>query len=224
MSQTAPENQPPATPPARPEGISETEWNALGDPGKQAIVRERAARADLETQLAAARARPTPPPGVPVAPTQPAAVAPAVPAAPPAPAAPGAPPDFAAIVQQAVTAAVTPLQQRLDARDVHDAAERVRTAVTTAAGDRFHNANDAFTNIDLNSILDGNGQPDQAKITAALDTVLTQKPYLAKPTDPRRFAAPGVGPTPGPGTAPIEDRVKDVLGEMQRTTGLSFSG
>ena len=46
----------------KPEGVSDAEWDALGDPGKQALVRERQARADLEAQLAEARKpKPSPP-------------------------------------------------------------------------------------------------------------------------------------------------------------------
>ena len=31
----------------KPEGVSDAEWDALGDPGKQTLVRERQARAYL---------------------------------------------------------------------------------------------------------------------------------------------------------------------------------
>ena len=51
--------------PERPDDVPEQDWEALGDPGKQALVRERGVSADLRRQLAAAKARPTPPPGPP---------------------------------------------------------------------------------------------------------------------------------------------------------------
>lgn len=229
MSTTPPETQQPApTPPpqdARPEGVSEAEWAALGDPGKQALLRERQRATEAEHALAAARARPTPPPA-----RQPAAPQP--PAAPAQPqqqdpttttAQPGPQPDMATVIQQAVTAAVAPLQQRLDERDTQDAANAIRTAVVTAAGERFHDPNDAFQGIDLTAITDGQGRADQAKITEQLDKLLEAKPYLAKQVDGRRFAPPGAGPTPGGSTPPIDDRVKDVLGQMQKSTGLPIA-
>lgn len=231
MSQTAPETQPPAAPaaPARPDGISEEEWNALGDPGKQAIVRERTARADAERQLAAARARPTPPPGTPVTPAPAApATAPAQASPPPPATPPGAQPDLAALISHAVTAAVAPLQQRIEGYETQTAAQRVHDAITSAAGDRFHDPADAFKNLDLTGVVDANGQPDGGKVTAALDKLLTDKPYLAKPTDGRRFASPGLGSgatpgaTPGGATPPIGDQVKDVLAQMQKTTGINL--
>jgi len=49
--------QAPASPPTpvRPDGVSDTEWSALGDPGKAALVRERAASAQAVAELAALR-------------------------------------------------------------------------------------------------------------------------------------------------------------------------
>lgn len=41
----------------RPEGVSEAEWSALGDPGKAALVRERQRVAELEQQVTAANAK-----------------------------------------------------------------------------------------------------------------------------------------------------------------------
>lgn len=41
----------------RPDGVSDAEWAALGDPGKAAIVRERHAAAEAQQRLAAAEAR-----------------------------------------------------------------------------------------------------------------------------------------------------------------------
>ncbi len=40
----------------RPDGVSDAEWAALGDPGKAAIQRERAAAARAQTDLATAQA------------------------------------------------------------------------------------------------------------------------------------------------------------------------
>ncbi len=48
--------QPTAAPaPARPDGVSDAEWSALGDPGKAALVRERAASTKAVADLAALR-------------------------------------------------------------------------------------------------------------------------------------------------------------------------
>lgn len=220
--------------PARPDGVSEEEWNALGDPGKQAILRERQARQQAESALAAARARPAPPqqtssPGGQT--TQSAATQQSTQQTSgngeagqqQNPQTPGTGPDFAAMIQQAVTAAVAPLQQRLDARESQDAAQRVRDAVTAAAGDRFHNPADAFIGIDVASIVDENGRPNDVKIAESLNKLLEAKPYLAKPTDTRRFAPPGAGSTPGGSSAPIQDQVKDTLARMQQATGLTFT-
>lgn len=229
--QTTTTTQPPApaapAAPARPDGVSETEWSALGDHGKVALTREREARRQAESELAAARARPTPPPGVTAAPVTPAApTAPALQQQAPAQQQTGQAPDIAAIVQQAVAAAIAPFQERDQQREAAQAADAIRTAVTKKATDLLHDANDALVNVDLTTITDGNGRPDPAKIDAALQKLVTDKPYLAKPTDGRRFAAsPAAGATAAPGGAaagarPLEDRVKDNLAAMNGALGL----
>jgi len=43
--------------PARPDGVSEAEWTALGDPGKAALVRERTAKTEADKALADALAK-----------------------------------------------------------------------------------------------------------------------------------------------------------------------
>jgi hypothetical protein len=59
-----PAPSPPAPPaaPEKPDGVTDAEWAALGDPGKNAIVRERQRAAAAEQALAAERARNTPRP------------------------------------------------------------------------------------------------------------------------------------------------------------------
>lgn len=51
----APSPQAPAPQPApvRPDGVSDTEWGALGDPGKAALVRERADKERIANEFAA---------------------------------------------------------------------------------------------------------------------------------------------------------------------------
>lgn len=234
MSTGPVEQQPPATPPAgtipaggpaqpppapaRPDGVTEAEWSALGDPGKAALVRERQRANAAEQALAAARAVSTPP-------------KPAPPAAPPTPpkqqppGEPGGQPDIAALIEAAVAKATAPLLDAQAQRDAEAAAGRIQQAVTAAAGERFYDPTDALAQIDLASVTDGNGQPDAAKITAALDALLQRKPHLGRPTDDRRRAAPssGVG-SGGSSSIPLDDRVKATLARMQSATGVRFAG
>ena len=195
----------------RPEDITEDVWNALGDPGKAALVREREARQEAERQLAAARApKPTPPKSTP-APTP----APAPKPTPPAPA-PGDQPDIAAIVQQAVAEAIKPFQEAEERRTAQEAAREIVSAVTQAARDDFHDPSDAVANIDLTKIVNEQGQADADKIKAELDAVLQRKPHLAKGP---RYAPPGIGGG-APAAATDAEKVKAVLADMQRATGL----
>lgn len=177
----------------RPDGVSETEWAALGDPGKTALVRERQRATAAEQALAAHRADPPPTDK-------------------------DGKPDIAAIVQQAVQAAVNPLIERDAAREAAQAAEKIRDTVTTAAGERFHDASDALAQIDLTTLTDGNGAVDQTKLTAALDDLLTRKPHLGKAVDNRRRAPDGspIGATPISATSSLEDRVKAQLALMSQ--------
>lgn len=199
----------PPTPPAgpdKPDGISDTEWAALGDPGKTALVREREARRALEQQLAAARATPPAPPSA----------TPPPPADPPK--TPDGQPDIAAIVQQAVAAAIQPFQDRDAQREAQQAAEKVREAVVTSASERFHDATDALAQVDLTTLIDASGKADPAKIKTALDELLAKKPHLGKAVDTRRRAADGslIGATPGGANLSLEDRVKAQLALMNQ--------
>lgn len=211
-----PPANPPANPPAdpppveRPDGVTEDEWNALGDPGRNALIREREARQAAERQLAASRARPAPP-----KPAEPPA-----PAAPPKPADPPAPgdaPDIAALIEQAVNAAVKPFVDREAQRDAESAAEKVTRSVLDAAKDRLHDATDALTGIDLTTVVNDQGVADTAKVTEALDDLIKRKPHLAK--GPERIAPPGIGGG-APANATDAEKVKAVLADMQKATGV----
>lgn len=210
-------------PPERPDDIPEETWTALGDPGKQAIVREREARQAAERALAAARAKPAPP---------------KPPAGdqggdqgggqqqqqsgqgePPKPK-PGDQPDFAALIKQAVSEAVKPFQEAEDRRQTEVAAEKVRTAVLDAAKPRLHDATDALAGIDLAGVVDDQGQADAAKVKSALDDLVTRKPHLAKG---QRQAPPGIGGGAPPAGATDAEKVKAVLADMQRSTGIRTS-
>lgn len=199
----------PPTAPTRPEGVEETEWNALGDPGRKALVRERERADAAERALAASRARPAAPPK------------PEAPAAPAAPAKPEAPKsgelDIAAIVQQAVDAAVKPFREAEEQRTTQQAAEKIRTSVLDAAKTRLHDATDALANVDLTTVVNDQGQADPARIKTALDDLVSRKPHLAKSGE--RIAPPGIGGG-APAGATDADKVKAVLADMQRATGV----
>lgn len=203
-------------PPDRPEGVSEEEWDALGDPGKRAIVRERDRASRAEQALATARAaKPAPPkPKEEQKPAdKPAEQKPA-----------GGEPDFAALIQQAVTAAIAPFQEREQQREAEAGARRVTDAVTEAAKARLHDPSDALAHIDLTGLTDGTGSPDAAKITAAIEDLAVRKPHLAKVVDDRRRPVPGsfIGAGAGPVTS-TDDLVKSALAQMQQSTGVKLA-
>lgn len=219
-SQPAPAPAPAPAPPAqpqpaeRPEGITDEVWNALGDPGRAALASERDARQAAERALAAARARPAPPKN-PAAPA-PAPSPPAAPAAQPDPAPAAGAPDIAKIVQDAVAAAMKPLQDAEIQRQGEVAAERIADTVLAAAKTRLVDPTDALSQVDLASVTDGAGGADPAKITAALDDLLLRKPHLGLG---QREGQPGTGATPAPAAA-IDDQVKGILARMQGAAGI----
>lgn len=224
MTQTPPEPDPPPSNDP-PEGVSAEEWSALGDPGKQAILRERNARVEAERALVAARARPkapgakTDPP-----PPSPPAPAPAAQQDPPAGGGTDQQPDLGKLIEQAVAAAVKPFQDREDQREADNFAEKIRSSVIDAAKDRFYDASDALTGIDLTQVTDGTGRPDPAKVTAELDKLLAAKPHLGKPSDGRRRGEPGTGSGGAPSDANIDDRVRASLERMQASMpGVKFA-
>lgn len=225
--QAPPEQQPPAAAPERPDGVSEQEWEALGDPGRNALVRERERAQAAERALAASRARPAPPKGAqPGADHQPATEQ-QQPAQQQTSApgqveqlATGGQPDIAAIVQQAVAAAVKPFQERDEQREAERAAQTIQSAVMDAAKDRFHDATDALASIDLTQVTDGNGGVDQNKVGIALEDLLKRKPHLGKVVDDRRYAQAGAGAAPAGSSRPLDDRVQAMLTEMQTAAGI----
>lgn len=205
MTQTPPENDPPVE---RPEGVTEEEWTALGDPGRAALVRERTARTTAERALAAARAaKPTPPKN-----TDP-------PADPPKSTEPPKTDevDIAAIVKQAVDAAIKPFADRETARAVDEAAGKVRDAVLEAAKTKLHDPTDAVANIDLTTVITEQGVADPTKVTKALDDLLTAKPHLAKSTV--LVAPPGIGGG-APANATEGEKVAAALARMQKSVNL----
>lgn len=128
------------------------------------------------------------------------------------------------MIQNAVNQAIAPIQQRDAEREAATAAERIRDSVSTAATERFHDPTDALAQVNLTTLTDGAGLPDQAKITAALDDLLKRKPHLGRAVDDRRRPPPGapVGAA-GAATAPLDDRVKATLARMQASSGVKFA-
>lgn len=210
MSMTITPPEPDPTPPERPDGISEDEWTALGDPGRTALHREREARQTAERALAAARARPAPP--------KPPANEPPKPPANEPPKPKDGDLDIEAIVTRAVEAAVKPFQDAEERRGLAEAATKIQDDVVTAAKLRLHDPTDALTNIDLTKVVNDAGQADETKIKAELDALVVRKPHLAKPAA-ERLAPPGIGGGL-PAGATDADKVKAVLADMQRSTGV----
>lgn len=195
--------------PQRPEGVSEEEWNALGDPGQRAITREREARQAAERQLAAARApKPAPP-------AKKAAATPPKPSDPPE-----GDPDIASIIKEAVAAAIQPFQEREEERTAEQAATKIQKAVLDSAADTFLDPTDALTGIDLTQVTDGNGGADPAKIQKELEDLLVRKPHLGRTPDGRRYAAPGSPAGAAHSAVPLETKVQETLKRMQAATGV----
>lgn len=200
------------TPPERPEGVSEEEWNALGDPGKVALQRERQARAEAEQKLAdATKPKPTPPAQAGRKPADQQGDGPNS----------GDQQDIAALIAQAVQAAVAPFQQEQQQWRAEQAATRIREHVTAAAQGRFHDASDVLAQVDVSDLTDGNGAPDPAKITAALDDLAQRKPHLVRPQYAPRTPAPGAPFGGGQSQQQtLDDRVKESLARMQQSSGV----
>ena len=203
----------PVDPPARPDDVPETEWDALGDPGRALIVRERDARRAAERALAAARARPAPP-------KQPAAdTSKAGTGDPKTPSVPEGT-DLAQIINDAVAAAVKPFADRDAQRDADAAAQAITSTVLKAAETKFVDPTDALSGIDLTKVTDGNGAADDEKVAAELDALLVRKPHLGKVIDPRRQAPPGSAAGAGGSAVPLETRVQETLAQMQAAAGI----
>lgn len=199
---------PPAPSPAavqRPDGVSEAEWTALGDPGKTALVRERERANAAERALAAARS--SQPPKQESKKDEPKD--------PPKDPDKNETPDFAALMKKAVDEAMAPMLQRDQEREAAQAAERVFEEVQKVAKERFHDPTDALVQVDTTKLIDDSGKPDKAKITTALDDLLKRKPHLGRAVDDRRRAAPGSPLGGGVPTGSLEDRKKAYLDLMK---------
>ena len=197
------------TPPERPDGIEATEWDALGDPGKQALVRERQRATDAERKLAAALApKPKPPAPAPKA------------SEPPAPKTNGEPRDMAALIQAAVEAAVAPLRQAQEQQAIDAQARAVIDAVKAAAADRLHDASDATSLLDLTALVGADGAPDTAKIAAAINDLVAAKPHLARPQPYGRQGNPALYGAPADPSA--KNKVKTSLARMQTASRIKL--
>lgn len=203
----APAPAPPAPPapappgtPERPEGVSEEEWAALGDPGRRAIERERRNAREAQRRAEAAeraaeetrRAAPQPP-------------------APPAPPAPptNEPPDIAALVQTAVERTIQPLL----ARDVTRAAQRVQERAAAIAAEALIDPRDAGS-LDLSRMVTATGDPDEQAIRDGIARLVEERPHLARPITGRQ-AAPGSGQGAGGGSElTMQQKVQQQLALM----------
>lgn len=195
---------PPAATP--PEGVTEEEWAALGDPGKRALTREREARHEAERKAAAAHARPTPPKSTP--PAAPAATATST----------DAQPDIAKLIQDGIAAAIKPFQEAETARTSAASQASLHEAIRKAATS-FHDPDDAVAHIDTAAVT-VDGAVDETKLTAALAALGEKRPHLVR--DPRRFAPAGAGAQRGGGGQSVEDRTKESLARMTNATGIKF--
>ena len=196
-------------PPERPDGVTEEEWDDLGDPGKRALVREREARQGAEQRARAAAATPKPAP-----PKQPEQQQ----SSGDGKGDRGDQGDLAQQIAAAVKAAIEPLQQQQADWMTARKAEGVRDAVAKAATGRFHDATDALAQVDLTTVVDDHGDADPTKITAALDDLLSRKPHLGVTRGAPIGASPGT--LPGGSEA---DRVKAELAKMQESTGIRLA-
>ena len=186
----------------RPSGVSEEEWDALGDPGKRALNRERAAREQAERDLVSARSaerlgqKPKDTDAEPV--------------------------DINAIITQAVAAAIQPFQKAEEDRAAREAQSALAEKVRAAAKERLHDDGDALAHLDLDKLAT-DGQPDDAKITAALDELVQAKPYLAKPADDRRRFDPGQPIGGNQHSVDAAEKVKEALDRMKAATGIKLA-
>lgn len=186
----------------RPSGVSEEEWDALGDPGKRALNRERAAREQAERDLVAARSaerlgqKPSEADVEPV--------------------------DINAIITQAVAAAIQPFQKAEEDRAAREAQGALAAKVRAAAKERLHDDGDALAHLDLDKLAT-DGQPDDTKIAAALDELVQAKPHLAKPADDRRRFDPSQPIGGGQHSADAAEKVREALDRMKAATGIKLA-
>lgn len=189
----------------RPDGVSEEEWAALGDPGRRALERERRTareerrtRERLEQQLRERDQQQQNPP------------------APPAPETPGkggkpGDTDVQALIDRAVQAALRPVLEQQAAT----AAERIRDRAQAIAAQVLHNPADAAVHLDLTTMVTASGDPDEQAIRDGLARLIEDRPYLAKPRDGRR-AAEGSGQGAGSSTSQtLQQRTQAVLERMK---------
>lgn len=187
----------------RPSGVSEEEWDALGDPGNRALNRERAAREQAERDLVAARSAERlgqKPRDADVEPV-----------------------DINAIITQAVAAAIQPFQKAEEDRAAREAQGALAAKVRAAAKERLHDDGDALAHLGDLDVLATDGQPDDTKIAAALDELVQAKPYLAKPADDRRRFDPHQPVGGGQHSADAAEKVQEALDRMKAATGIKLA-
>ena len=132
------------------------------------------------------------------------------------------PVDINAIITQAVAAAIQPFQKAEEDRAAREAQGALAEKVRAAAKERLHDDGDALAHLDLDKLAT-DGQPDDAKITAALDELVQAKPYLAKPADDRRRFDPSQPIGGNQHSVDAAEKVKEALDRMKAATGIKLA-
>lgn len=103
----------------------------------------------------------------------------------------------------------------------------VRSEVKALAAKKLNDPADAVAMLDLDQFeVDGDGEVDEAAITAALDALVAAKPYLAaSPRSGGAGDADGGARTPPPGAGTLDDQIKDAekAGDMALARKLKTS-
>ncbi|MCX4687233.1 hypothetical protein OG401_23495 [Kitasatospora purpeofusca] len=82
------------------------------------------------------------------------------------------------------------------------AAELVRAKVEAAAAGKFRDTADALALVDLSALAGADGSVNAAAVTAALDKLIQEKPYLSASAEPGRWGDVGAGPRESADTEP----------------------
>lgn len=190
-----------------PQGVSADVWNALGDPGKSALRKERKRATEAEKNNAALQKQ------VEQLQTQiddmknsdgnkngsnnnggnngdnPAA-------------------NLEELIAKAVTSATKPLIEAAKNKEMDEA--------IIAAASEFYNPKDVLLLIDRKKITDSAGEIDKELLQSNIEEIAKQRPYLLKPV--QRGQSTFLG---GKNSAPtVKERTEQALQRMQQATGL----
>jgi hypothetical protein len=212
--------------PQKPDDVTQEEWDALGDPGRRAIVRvkreqretERArdaaiadkakadkAAADAQAELEKAKKEP--------------------------PKKEDPPADVAEQIKQAVAAAVEQVTktytEQLDALRAENTAKDITAQAQRIAADVLVDPALVGTFVDLRTVLDAQGQLDAQALKDGLAKVVEDRPYLKKPDAPpppyNPFGGHPGGARPPADKATFDAQVAAQL-DLARAAGLAVRG